>query len=217
MTVVPLHKPRRSGQASRPAPAAPAPRDDAALVHALVADEPSARAELFDRHAPHVQRVLARVLGHDSELPDLLHEVFARALAQIELLADPSALKAWLTGIAVFTAREQIRRRTRGRWLRFFASEDLPDLPAVSAGEEVRESLRATYAVLGRLPVDDRIAFALRFIEGLELGDVAAACGVSINTIKRRLARAETRFLALARREPSLHDWLEGGTRCERK
>ncbi len=182
----------------------------------MTADDPSARGELFDRHAPHVQRVLARVLGHDSELPDLLHEVFARALAQIDRLDDPSALKAWLTAIAVFTAREHIRRRTRGRWLRFFASEDLPDVPVVTAGEDVRESLRVTYQVLDRLGVDDRIAFALRFIEGLELGNVAAACGVSINTIKRRLARAEKRFVTLAQREPALREWLEGGTRCER-
>ncbi len=79
----------------------------------------------------------------------------------------------------------------------------------------MRESLRVTYAVLDRLGVDERIAFALRFIEGLELAEIAAACGVSFNTVRRRLARAEKRFLALAQREPALHEWLEGGTRCE--
>jgi RNA polymerase sigma-70 factor (ECF subfamily) len=214
MSVVPLHKPRRTGPSAKPV-AAVAVRDDAALVAALTSEDPAARAEVFDRYGPHVQRVLARVLGHDNELADLLHEVFVRALAQIDRLDDPSALKAWLTSIAVFTAREHIRRRVRGRWLRFFASEDLPEVPFVAAGEEIRESLRATYAVLERLGVDDRIAFSLRFIEGLELGEVAAACCVSLNTIKRRLARAEKRFVGLARREPSLREWLEGGTRCE--
>jgi RNA polymerase sigma-70 factor, ECF subfamily len=214
MSVVPLHKPRRAGPSAKPAAAIVA-CDDAALVAALTSEDPSARAEVFDRYGPHVQRVLARVLGHDSELADLLHEVFVRALAQIDRLDDPSALKAWLTSIAVFTAREHIRRRVRGRWLRFFASEDLPEVPFVAAGEEIRESLRSTYAVLDRLGVDDRIAFSLRFIEGLELGEVAAACCVSLNTIKRRLARAEKRFVGLARREPSLREWLEGGTRCE--
>jgi RNA polymerase sigma-70 factor (ECF subfamily) len=214
MSVVPLHKPRRSGAAAQAV--AVLPLGDAELVSALIAGHPSARAELFDRHAQHVQRVLARVLGHDDELADLLHEVFARALEQIDRLGDPSALKAWLTAIAVFTAREQIRRRVRGRWLRFFASEDLPEVSATEPGEEIRESLRATYAVLDRMGVDDRIAFALRFIEGLELGAIAAACDVSLNTIRRRLARAEKRFLALAEREPSLQDWLEGGTRCKR-
>jgi RNA polymerase sigma-70 factor (ECF subfamily) len=190
--------------------------DDSALVSALRQGHPAARAELFDRFATHVRRVLVRVLGHDTELADLLHEVFARTLAQIDRLEDPSALKGWLTAIAVFTAREHIRRRMRSRWLRFFASEDLPDVPVASADEEVRESLQRTYVVLDRLGVDDRIAFSLRFIEGLELAEVAAACGVSLNTIKRRLARAEKRFLALARSEPALQEWLERGTRCAR-
>ncbi len=214
MSVV-LFKPNRDHEAARAGGALPTSGDEVALVSALVRGDPAARAELFDRHAPHAQRVLARVLGHDAELADLLHEVFARALAQIESLEDPAALKWWLTTIAVFTAREHIRRRMRGRWLRFFASEDLPDLPVTGADEEVRESLRRTYAVLDRLSVDDRIAFSLRFIEGLDFAEVAAACGVSLNTIKRRLARAEKRFVALARREPALHDWLERGTRCQ--
>jgi RNA polymerase sigma-70 factor (ECF subfamily) len=215
MKVVHLTRARDRGH-----PDAPASRvargDDAALVSALMRGDPAARAELFDRHAQHVQRVIARVLGYDIELADVLHEVFARALAQIDRLEDPAALKWWLTTVAVFASREHIRRRTRGRWLRFFANEDLPELPVASANEEVRESLRRTYAVLDRLGVDDRIAFSLRFIEGLDLGEVAAACGVSLNTIKRRLARAERRFIALARREPALHDWLERGTRCPR-
>jgi RNA polymerase sigma-70 factor (ECF subfamily) len=189
--------------------------DDAALVSALMRGDPDARAELFDRHASYAQRVLVRVIGHDTELADLLHEVFARALSQIDRLQDPAALKGWLTAIAVFTAREHIRRRMRSRWLRFLAPEDLPDPPVVGADEEVRESLRKTYAILDRLRVDDRVAFSLRFIEGLDLGEVAAACGVSLNTIKRRLARAEKRFVALARSEPALHDWLERGTRCQ--
>ncbi len=215
MSVVPFTRARDRGAPGARAPLV-ARGDDAALVSALMRGDAAARAELFDRHAQHAQRVLARVLGHDIELADVLHEVFARALAQIDRLEDPAALKWWLTTIAVFTAREHIRRRTRNRWLRFFASEDLPDIPVVSADEEVRESLRRTYAVLDRLGVDDRIAFSLRFIEGLDLGEVAAACGVSLNTIKRRLARAERRFVALARREPALHDWLERGTRCQR-
>ena len=215
MSVVPLRTTHRSDITARPVVVAPPP-NHAALVSGLTSGRPSARAEFFDCYAPHVQRVLARVLGHDCELADLLHEVFARALEQIDGLDDPLALKSWLTSIAVFSAREHIRRRMRGRWLRFFASEDLPDISVVEAGAEVRESLRATYAVLDRLGVDDRIAFTLRFIEGLDVGDVAAACNVSLSTIKRRLVRAERRFVSLAQREPALHDWLEGGTRCKR-
>jgi RNA polymerase sigma-70 factor (ECF subfamily) len=191
--------------------------EDAALVGALIEGHPIAKTEFFDRYGDHVTRILVRVLGHDCQLADLLHEVFARSLGAIETLEDRSALQAWVTGIAVYTARECIRKRARGRWLRFFASEDLPEVETATADDEVREALRITYGLLDRLGADDRIAFALRFIEGLELSDVAAACGISLNTVKRRLARAERRFVAFAEREPALKGWLQGGTRWQRK
>lgn len=187
---------------------------DAALVEGIRAGQVSARAALFDRHAAHVQRVLARVLGHDPDLADLVQDVFVRAFAGIDALEDPAVLRGWLTSIAVFTARGCIRRRTVRRWLGLLpAREEPPEVAAVTPTEDVSAALRATYAVLARLPADERIAFALRFVDGMELTDVARAAGTSLATIKRRLARAEQRFLALARREPALREWIEGGAR----
>jgi RNA polymerase sigma-70 factor (ECF subfamily) len=191
--------------------------DDQELVFALRQGHAAAKAELFDRYASHARRILARILGHDPELADVLHEVFVRSLAAIGTLEDPAALRGWITGIAVLTARERIRDRIRRRWLRFSSTEDLPEVPVAVPDDEGREALRATYRVLDRLGAEDRIAFALRFIEGLELRDVAAACGVSLNTVKRRLARAERRFSALAAREPTLMERLAGGARWTRR
>lgn len=187
--------------------------DDAELVRAFRSGDPAARAALYDRHADHVHRVLYRMLGVDRDLADLHHDVFVRALVSLPKLQDPSALKAWLTMIAVHVARSAITRRRRWRWLGFLPDEDLPEVDAGSASGEVRDALRATYAVLGRLPADERIAFALRFIDGMELTEVAAACETSLATIKRRLARASARFEAEARAFPVLEEWLEGGTR----
>jgi RNA polymerase sigma-70 factor (ECF subfamily) len=73
---------------------------------------------------------------------------------------------------------------------------------------EASEALRTTYRLLSSLNIDEQIAFTLRFIEGMELREVAGACGVSLATTKRRLVRAEARFLALARLEPSLAQWV---------
>jgi RNA polymerase sigma-70 factor (ECF subfamily) len=184
--------------------------DDRALVVALRRRHPGAPAALYDRYAPHLQRVLARVLGSDPELPDLLHEVFFTALRDIAKLEDPDRLKAWLTMIAVFTARGCIRRRKRWRWLRFRSPSDVPDPPGEDVPYEAREALRATYAVLCRLDTEERIAFSLRFIDGMELTEVAAASGVSLATVKRRLQRARARFLELAVDEPALADRLSG-------
>jgi RNA polymerase sigma-70 factor, ECF subfamily len=186
--------------------------DDAALVEGLRAGRTAARAALFDRYARHVQRILARVLGGDPELEDLLHEVFVRALAGIDGLTEPARLESWLTSISVFTARGVIRKRRARRWLRFLAPEDLPEREAPGPSAEVTRALRQTYRLLDRLPTDERIAFTLRVIEGMDMADVATACRVSVATIKRRIKKGEARFRSLAATEPALAGWIESGS-----
>jgi RNA polymerase sigma-70 factor (ECF subfamily) len=187
--------------------------DDDSFVEALRAGHPGANAVLFDRYGAHVERVLTRLLGVDPEVPDLAHEVFARAFAGASGIRDAASLGGWITSIAVFTARECIRRRSRRRWLRFFSFDALPETPAPVPTPEVTEALRQTYAILNELSADERIALALRIIEGMNVTEVAEACQVSLSTIKRRLGRAEAKFLELARQRPSLQDWLQDGHR----
>ena len=56
-----------------------------------------------------------------------VHDVFVTALESVNRLVDPRALRAWLTQIAVFTARARIRRRVRGRILRYLPFSELPE------------------------------------------------------------------------------------------
>ena len=53
----------------------------------------------------------------------------------------------------------------------------------------------------------------MRYIEGMTLPDAAEACKTSLATLKRRLARAEKRFLEAASKRPVLQNWVEKGTR----
>jgi RNA polymerase sigma-70 factor (ECF subfamily) len=192
--------------------------DDRALVEALRANHPGAKAALFHRHVRWVERLITHVIGFDAELPDILQEVFARALASIHTLKDPGALQPWLGRVTTHTARKVLRTRSRRTWIRRFtdSSEEERFEPAGTPFDpEARQALHAVYRALDTLPADERIAFALRFIDGMELTEVAASCDVSLATIKRRLARSERRFALAARKHPELTPWLEGGSRWQ--
>jgi RNA polymerase sigma-70 factor, ECF subfamily len=189
----------------------PIPETDAALVAALRANRADAGKTLFKRYGKDVERVLFRVLGPDVELADLLHDVFVAALTSIDQVRDPNALRGWLTGIAVRKARKCIVKRRRWRIIQYFSPMDMPESEARVTPTEVSEALRCTYELLGKLPADERLAFALRHIDGMELTAVAAACSVSLATIKRRLARAQTTFVALASEHSVLAEWVERG------
>jgi RNA polymerase sigma-70 factor (ECF subfamily) len=183
---------------------------DAALVAALRAGRHDARTALFDRYGGDVERVLYRILGPDSEIEDLLQDVFVAALGSLDKLREPDALRGWLIGIAVRKARKCILKRQRWRFIELLPSQELPEREALLPSHEVSEALRCTYAVLGRMPADQRVVFALRYVDGMELTAVAEACSVSLATIKRRLTRAQHTFTSLASKHAALLEWLQG-------
>lgn len=193
----------------------PVVRDDAALVEGLRSSEPWARAALFDRYAPMVERRIRRLLGPEaqSDLADLIQDVFVQALGSLDRLRDGAALPAWLRTIATRTAYRAIRTRRTRRWLRFWDPQALPEVRVQGIDPEIREAYDRTYAILHRMPAAERLAFSLRHIEKLELADVAEQCDCSLATIKRRLSRAQQRFARAAGRDEILRTWLEEGGR----
>lgn len=184
--------------------------DDAAIVARLRDGDRLAIAALFDRHADTIERVLYRVLGVDAEIPDLLQDVFVHAMLGADRFRGCAAsLQPWLVQIAVRRARKCIRRRTTRRWLGLTDTAEPPDTPGTS-DPELQATLARVYRVLDRMPARERIPFALRYLEGMQVPEVATACGVSLATSKRRLTRARERFDALAASDVVLRTWLEG-------
>jgi len=186
---------------------------DAELVFALRRGDRQAMTELVRRYGSYVERILSRIMGPDTELPDLLHNVFIVALRRIETLLDPNLLKEWVRGITLLVARNTLRSRRRRRWLTFLAPEELPEASASGPEYEINDALVRTYQTLARLPADERILFTLRFIDGMEMKEVAEACGVSLSTAKRHLERAQQRFAAFGRRDPVLRELMAQGER----
>jgi RNA polymerase sigma-70 factor (ECF subfamily) len=187
--------------------------DAGELVRGLRAGEAWAERGLLETQTAHVERILVRILGLRCELDDLTQEVFTRAFARLDELREPDALRSWLSSIAVFVAREAIRRKRRRRWLVFLPKEETPEIPVEPASAEARAALRAFYEVVSDLDADTRIAFTLRCVGGLELTEIAEACDVSLATIKRRIRRAVNDFYLRGRARPELVDWFEEGTR----
>ena len=59
-----------------------------------------------------------------------------------------------------------------------------------SASPEQRAMLSAVYRILDRLPVNQRLAWTLRYVEGEQLERVAELCNCSLATVKRRIKAA---------------------------
>ncbi len=190
----------------------PALDDDAKLVEQLQQGHAAAAAKLYDRFSGDVNRLVWRLLGADSEHDDVVQQVFLAAWRSVGSLRDPSALRGWMVSITVNTVRSEIRRR---RWRRLVQlSGEREPLELTNTDDHAgRAALASVYRMLERIPTDERLAFVLRYVEGQALEEVAEALACSLATAKRRLKRAEERFVRLAARDPALAECLQTSTR----
>jgi RNA polymerase sigma-70 factor (ECF subfamily) len=145
-----------------------------------------------------------RVMGRDVDVDDLVQDCFVQALSHLDRLQDPQAFSGWLASILVRTAGKTLRRRKLMRRLGLYRDQaplDVETRMGASAPPDVVTELRAVYALVEALPVEQRMALILRRVEGLELDDIARAMGRSLATVKRRLSDAEAALSVRLRRE----------------
>jgi RNA polymerase sigma-70 factor, ECF subfamily len=144
--------------------------------------------EAFRRHRETLAAAAARVLGRRDDVDDVLQDTFVEALRGVHNLREPSALRAWLTRVTVRTAS---RRSRRGR---FVAIDDAPAAARVidpRASAHDLALLAAVGEVVAGLPAERCRPWALRTFDGEPIDDIAASCGCSARTVKRRIAEVQ--------------------------
>ena len=145
---------------------------------------------IYAKHARYIAGVVHRLMGDDGELDDIVQETFVDAIEGLKRLVDPSAVRAWLVTVAVRRTRRVLARRRRRMMFAFWTV----DLAARSSDPRDRAAVDDLYDALARVPADLRIPWVLHRVEHLSLPETAAACEVSLATVKRRIADAEERL-----------------------
>ena len=186
--------------------------DDAALARLAAAKDPRAAAALWDRYSTLVRGILRRTLGPVAEVEDLVQEAFIGMFRTLGGLRDPDALRSFIVGTAIRTARSELRRKRVKRWLSLTSTGQLPDHEEPGAVDpEARRAVKRLYEVLDTIDDRGRMAFVLRHMEGYELTEVAEALGISLATTKRALAKAQERVNAIVKRDPLLAPYARQG------
>jgi RNA polymerase sigma factor (sigma-70 family) len=171
------------------------PISDAQALRRLRSD-PDAICVLYDRHAAHLVRDLARRSGEPEVAFELAQETFARALEhghRVRLAADDSAWP-WLSTIGrnlltdwrrrgAVDSRARVRLGIVTQAYDTDSIEDLIDrLDAALLSQPLASALEA-------LPASHREAVAGRITEELSYEELAAANGTSEQVIRARVSR----------------------------
>jgi RNA polymerase sigma-70 factor, ECF subfamily len=186
-----------SAEVSGPVFLALAEADDAALARAAIRGDARAPREIWRRFVPLVRRIVRRTLGPEHDVEDVVQDVFLRLFDKLPGLRDPEALRAFLVSISIRSVRYELRRRRVRRLVGLRPNAELHDLRVVSADHDARHALLHLYRLLNRLSFRERTAFVLRYVEDMDIDEVARALEVSVPTTRRALARAWQRIAVL--------------------
>lgn len=151
--------------------------------------------DAFRAHAGFVAAVAHRLLGRDSDVDDVVQDVFLDAWKGLAQLREVEAIRGWLRTVTIRKCRRRLTTRKLKGMLGFDDVPGYAEIVAPDASPEQRTLLGRVYLVLDQLPVDERLAWILRHLEEEKLEDVATLCGCSLATAKRRIAAAERRIL----------------------
>ena len=162
-------------------------------------------AELIRRYHPHIEKVLYHLAPDWTDRADLAQEVWIRVYRNITRLQEPEKFRGWLSRIATNLFYDELRKRKRvapplsldapltledGEMGWDIASDDAGPAEEL-ATQEFYDQLRSAIA---DLPEAFRTTIVLREIEGLAYEEIAGITGVSLGTVKSRIARARLRL-----------------------
>lgn len=142
---------------------------------------------------------LYRMMGDADDAEDLAQETFLKAYgARDRAVSHPTPL-AWLFRIAANTARDELRRRQRARWLpwdsvkhdRLLHSHD-DEQPERATMMHERDHL--VQEVLNRMTPRYREALLLLEYAGLSCEEIGTVMGASRSAVKSVLYRAREEF-----------------------
>lgn len=167
--------------------------------------EKSVFVELLRRYQSHVDRLLYHLAPDWQDRSDLSQEVWIRVYRNVGRLKDPKKFKGWLSRITTNLFYDELRKRKRVRRplsldstfrtqdgeMSWDVAADDPSPNDDLATQEFYDHLKQAIA---KLPEAFRTTIVLREIEGLPYEEIAEMTGVSLGTVKSRIARARAKL-----------------------
>ena len=174
--------------------------NDAEAIRRIRAGDRAAFLAFYDRAAPLLLAVAARILNDRREAEDVLQDVFAQIWQKSQGFdAELGSLTSWSCALTRNKAIDRIRATTRRRRLIeeiAISAEAAEQVPAASASEQLHGEERAARirAALADLSPDQRQVIELAFFAGLSQSEIAARLGQPLGTVKARIRRGMLRL-----------------------
>jgi RNA polymerase sigma-70 factor (ECF subfamily) len=160
---------------------------------------------IVENYRPRIFRfALASLRDHD-DAETVTQDCFLRAHKARQSFRNDCSLQTWLMQIAVNLVRDHLRSRRLQFWKHtrtlvdgaapltdFVSGERSPEMAVI-----FRQQLDAVWSAANHLPERQKTVFLLRFVEDMDILEIAEVAGMKEGTVKTHLFRA----LATVRRK----------------
>jgi RNA polymerase sigma-70 factor (ECF subfamily) len=180
--------------------AASAGKSDRSLMEELAGGHPEAMGLLYERYKGHLRTVVLGILDEESEVDEVLNDVFLQLWRSAEHYLPEKGLRGFLVTVARRRALDRLRRRLAYHR----ATDRLETHLTVEAGQRVRSATRPFTNIdladlmerlIRQLPDAQQEVVRLNFYEGLSQREIASEKALPLGTVKTRLHLALKKLL----------------------
>jgi RNA polymerase sigma-70 factor, ECF subfamily len=166
--------------------------DDQQLIAQVLAADPRAEREFYDRHVDKVYRLAYRLSGDGTQAQDFTQETFVRAFDRLAQFRGEAALSTWICSICVSVSLNGARA-TSTRHKREAGYDEALTF-AVSNRESEPDLKLRMQAAIDALPDGYRTVFLMHDLEGYTHEEIGRALDIETGTSKAQLFRARRKL-----------------------
>jgi RNA polymerase sigma-70 factor, ECF subfamily len=154
---------------------------------------------LVQLHRPRIFRFLLASLRNRETAENLTQDCFVRAYQARHQFRGASSIGTWFMQIAANLVRHHESNSRLKFWRRNLQSDtEVGDLGSAIPDQQkspeelalIQEQVQAIWSAAGSLPARQRTVFLLRFVEDMDLLEIAEVTGMKEGTVKTHLFRA---------------------------
>lgn len=170
--------------------------------------------QLYKRYRDRAYAIAYRITGNTVDAMDAVQESFSVLFRKVAAFRFDSAFSTWLFRLVYNCSIDVVRARaarSRPTSLELVDEGQTPvsDQPSPASSAVRGELGEMVHAALQKLSPKLRGVLSLRYLEGMSYEDLQFTLGVSMGTVKSRLARAHLALEGVLRDDPALRSHFE--------
>ena len=171
--------------------------EETRLIQRVKDGETACFEELIEKYQPRIFATARKYARRDSEIEDIVQEVFIKAFQKLHTFRAEAPFEHWLMRLAVRTCYDFLRSHQKNRESHFseITDEDSSFLDRYVSDpnpstDEANAAKALIHKILVQLSPAARMVITLQEIEGKSVKEISALTGWSLSLVKVRAFRA---------------------------